>query len=482
MRSVRLLVALFLAFYAAATLADTAGQVLFAYGETHALRDGRIIQLHAGSSVESGDQLHTGVESYLQVRFTDWGVMSLRPRTDFVIDEYAYEQRAGGAERAFFSLLAGGVRSVTGLIGHRDRRQYRLRTTMNSIGIRGTHYSVLICNRDCKLDDGSLGEDGVYGGVTEGRIAVSPYGGKQLEREFGAGEYFRLASPTSVPEPFVNPPAFFWDRHEPQAGAGGRTFAGIPWKPAPAATLTDASGSVAGGAAGSLVRTDGSLTLSPITAPVLNQVAVPVLGKVGSVAGSTVSTVGGVVAPVTPVVGSTVGSVLNPLLGPVAPVLASTIGSLITPVVAPVVPIVTPVVTTVTPVVGPIVAPVAPVVTPIVAPIAPVVTPIVAPVAPVVTPIVAPVAPVVTPIVAPVAPVVTPIVAPVAPVVTPIVAPVAPVVTPIVAPVAPIVAPIIPPVVAPTPVVVTPPPPAVTLPTVPSLPVVSGLSSLLPKR
>lgn len=446
MRSVRLLVGLLLAFYAAASLADTAGQVMFAYGETHALRAGRIIQLRAGSSVESGDQLHTGVDSYLQVRFTDWGVMSLRPRTDFVIDEYAYEQRAGGVERAFFSLLTGGVRSMTGLIGHRDRRQYRLRTTMNSIGIRGTHYSVLICNQDCKLDDGSLGEDGVYGGVVEGRIAVSPYGGKQLEREFGAGEYFRLAGPTSIPEPFFTPPPFFWDRREPQASAGGRTFAGIPWKPAPAATLTDASGSAAGGAAGSLPRTDGSLTLSPITAPVL--------GQVGSVAGSTV---GGVVAPVMPLVGSTVTA-----LAPVTAALGSTTGSVVNGVLAPVAPVAPALGSAVGAVVNPVVAPVAPVV------------------GSVVSPVVAPVAPVVSPIVAPVAPVVTPIVAPVAPVVTPIIAPVAPVVTPIIAPVAPIVAPIIPPVASIP--VVTPPPPAVTLPTLPSLPVVSGLPSLLPKK
>jgi len=454
MRSVRLLVALLLAFYAAATLADTAGQVMFAYGETHALRAGRIVHLRAGSSVESGDQLHTGVDSYLQVRFTDWGVMSLRPRTDFVIDEYAYEQRAGGVERAFFSLLAGGVRSMTGLIGHRDRRHYHLRTTMNSIGIRGTHYSVLICNQDCKLDDGSLGEDGVYGGVIEGRIAVSPYGGKQLEREFGAGEYFRVASPASTPERFFTPPTFFWDRREPQANAGGRTFAGIPWKPAPAATLTDASGSAASGA-GSLLRTDGSLTLSPITAPVLSQVTTPVLGQVGSVAGSTV---GAVAAPVAPVVGATV-TALAPAVTPVTTTLGSTAGSIVNPVLAPVAPVLG---STVGSVVNPVLAPVAPVV------------------GSVISPVVAPVASVVTPIVAPVAPVVTPIIAPIAPVVTPIIAPVAPVVTPIVAPIAPIVAPIIPPVASIP--IVTPPPPAVTLPTLPSLPVVGGLPSLLPKR
>jgi len=450
MRSVRLLVALLLAVYAAATLADTAGQVMFAYGETHALRGGRIVQLHAGSSVESGDQLHTGVESYLQVRFTDWGVMSLRPRTDFVIDEYAYEQRAGGVERAFFSLLTGGVRSLTGLIGHRDRRHYRLRTAMTSIGIRGTHYSVLICNQDCKLDDGSLGEDGVYGGVIEGRIAVSPYGGKQLEREFGAGEYFRLASPTSMPEPFFSPPSFFWDRREPQASAGGRTFAGIPWRPAPSATVSEGSSS---GTAGSLVRTDGSLTLSPITAPLLNQVT-PVLGQVGSVAGSAV---GGVVGPVAPVVASTVTA-----LAPVTAALGSTTGSVVNGVVAPVAPVVGSAV-------GAVLSPVAPVASAVGSTVGSVVSPVVAPIASVVTPVIAPVAPVVGPIVAPVAPVVTPIIAPVAPVVTPIVAPVAPIVAPIIPPVATIP-------------VVTPPPPAVTLPTVPSLPVVGGLPSLLPKK
>ncbi|HKW39426.1 MAG TPA: FecR family protein, partial [Burkholderiales bacterium] len=233
MNVARLLVAFCLAFCAVAARAGTAGQVMFAYGETHALRAGRIVHLIAGASVESGDQLHTGADSYLQVRFTDWGVMSLRPRTDFVIDEYEYEQRQGGIERAFFSLIAGGVRSLTGLIGHRDRSHYRLRTRMTAIGIRGTHYSVLLCQQDCRNEDGSLGEDGVYGGVIEGRIAVSPYGGTALEREFGAGEYFRLADENSIPMPLFTPPPFFWDPREPQSRAGGRTFAAVPWKPAP---------------------------------------------------------------------------------------------------------------------------------------------------------------------------------------------------------------------------------------------------------
>src|SRR5580765_1957029 len=466
MRSMRLLVAFCIAMCAAAAAyAETAGQVMFAYGETHALRAGRILKLLAGSSVEPGDQIHTGVDSYLQIRFTDWGVMSLRPRTDFVVEDYAYEQGQDGRERAFFVLLRGGLRSLTGLIGHRDRSHYRLRTRTANIGIRGTHYSVLMCEQNCTNADGSLGEDGLYGGVIEGRIAVGPYGGTTLEREFGAGEYFRLDSATSIPFPVFTPPSFFWDRLEPQARAGGKTFAGIPWKPAPAApgAPSDPLGPVASdpiGTAGSLLRTDGSLTLSPITAPLLNPVGVPQGTTLGSVAtpvttlvGSTVSALSAPIAPVTTAVGSTLGSIVgavgslaNPVAAPVAPALGSVVGGVASPVVAPVASIVG---STVTPLVNPVIAPVTPVVSPVVAPVASVITPVI------------------SPVVAPVAPVI-------APVVSPVVAPVVPVISPVIAPVAPVIAPVVP--------VIAPPTTTVPLPTVPSLPVVGGLPSLLPKK
>jgi hypothetical protein len=430
MRSVRWLVALYLAACAAAALADTAGQVMFAYGETHALRQGRIVVLHAGAPVESGDQLHTGVDSYLQVRFTDWGVMSLRPHTDFVIDEYAYEQRVGGVERAFFSLLNGGVRSLTGLIGRRNHSHYHLRTTVTSIGIRGTHYSVLICNQDCKLDDGSLGEDGVYGGVIEGRIAVSPYGGASLEREFAAGEYFRLESANSIPERFFTPPSFFWDKREPQARSGARTFAGVPWKPAPGVVLGPGPG--AGGdpaaIAGSLVRTDGSLALSPITAPLLNQPVLPALTQTGAQLGSAVAALAG---PVMPVVGSTLnGLVTSPLVAPVTTTALTAVGSVVAPI---------------TPVIGSTVGAIA-----------------------------APVTPVIGSTVGAVAAPVAPVIGSVGSITAPVIAPVAPVIAPVVAPVVPIVAPVMP--------VVTAPPTTIALPTLPTLPVTGGLPSLLPKK
>jgi hypothetical protein len=323
------------------------------------IRAGRIVDLYAGASVESGDQIHTGADSYLQIRFTDWSTISLRPRTDFVIEDYAYQAGVGGVERAFFSLLSGGVRSLTGLIGHRNRSHYRMRTITTAIGIRGTHYSVLICKQDCRNADGTPGEDGVYGGVIDGRIAVSPYGGAALEREFAAGEYFRLESADSIPEKLFVPPSFFWDKLEPQAGLGGRSFAGVPWKPAPGASgePTDI--------AGSLLRTDGSLTLSSITAPVLNQVALPMLSQTTAQLGTTVDALA---APVAPLLGPAVGGLLgSPAVAPALTLAGAALGSVAAPVA--------PVIGSIGAVAGPAVTPVAPVVAPVAPVVAPVITP-----------------------------------------------------------------------------------------------------------
>jgi hypothetical protein len=473
-----LLVAFCLALCTAAAFAGTAGQVMFAYGETHALRSGRIVQLQAGSEVDSGDQLHTGVDSYLQIRFTDWGVMSLRPHTDFVIDRYVYEAHAGGMERAFFSLLNGGVRSLTGLIGRRNHDHYRMRTNMTSIGIRGTNYAVLICNRDCKLDDGSLGEDGVYGGVTEGRIAVSPYGRTGLEREFGAGEYFRVLSPNTAPERFSEPPPFFWDKNEPQARAAGRTFAGITWKASPGAP-SEVSGPVAdevGGVAGSLLRTDGSLTLSPITAPVLNLVGAPVSKTTGSLVTSASAlaapVVNGVVQPVTGIVVSTLpvaGALVSPLATEVVLPAAGLAGSIVNSALTMpgVVPLVGPVVNAVPVVVAPVVTAVGGVVNTVLPVVPPVTVPVVPPVTtlPVTTPTLPPVTTPTVPVTTPTIPVTTPtipVTTPTVPVTTPTVPVTTPTLPPVTTPTVPVTTPTLP--------VTTPALPPVTLPTVPSLP------------
>src|SRR6266851_9605681 len=116
--------------------AEPAGKVLTAGGDVLVLRGSQILRLSGGAAIESGDQIHTGVDGKVLIVFTDSGLIWIRSNSDFVVDEYSYAQ--GGRETAFFSLLKGGARSVTGLIGRRTRSNFRLRVPVATIGIRGT--------------------------------------------------------------------------------------------------------------------------------------------------------------------------------------------------------------------------------------------------------------------------------------------------------------------------------------------------------
>ena len=120
-----------------------AGRVTFAFGEVSIERGAQQLKARRGVILEAGDTVRTG-SGRAQLRFRDGGYMSLQPNTVFRIDEYRFNGEDAGSERSFFGLLKGGLRAITGLIGHRNRDSYRLRTPTVTIGIRGTEFGVRI--------------------------------------------------------------------------------------------------------------------------------------------------------------------------------------------------------------------------------------------------------------------------------------------------------------------------------------------------
>ncbi|MDH4192209.1 MAG: FecR family protein, partial [Betaproteobacteria bacterium] len=121
-----------------------AGRVLVSIGDVVAQRGGQAVPLAAGSAVASGDTIRLGPASNAQVLMSDESIISLRERTVFRLDNYVYSGKIDGSEKSIFSLLAGGMRTVTGLIGRlHSRDKYELRTPTATIGIRGTHYTLL---------------------------------------------------------------------------------------------------------------------------------------------------------------------------------------------------------------------------------------------------------------------------------------------------------------------------------------------------
>jgi len=138
-----LLIAAVSAAFPALAQTDQAGRVDFATkGVSATGADGRTRALGKGAQIYSGDTIQTADNGRAQLKFTDGGQISLQPRSEFRIENYRYSGKPDGGESAIFNLLRGGLRTITGLVGTRERKSYAMRTQVATIGIRGTQYSL----------------------------------------------------------------------------------------------------------------------------------------------------------------------------------------------------------------------------------------------------------------------------------------------------------------------------------------------------
>ncbi len=136
-----------------------AARVDFAVGNVTAVgSNGQSRALGKGAQIEQGDTVNTN-GGRAQLRFTDGAYVSLQPESQFRIDQYRYDGKQDGNEKGFFSLLKGGLRTITGLVGRSNKANYQVTTSVATIGIRGTEYTIQYGNS-------------VTGTVGEGQIEV----------------------------------------------------------------------------------------------------------------------------------------------------------------------------------------------------------------------------------------------------------------------------------------------------------------------
>lgn len=152
-----------------------AGRVDFAMGPVEAVAlDGSRRPLSKGAEISAGDSINTANGGRAQLHFIDGGFISLQPNTLFRVDEYNFQNKTDGSERSFFSLLKGGLRAISGAIGHLNRNNYKVVTPSVTIGIRGTGYKAEV------RDDGlliSVGEGAILLTNNAGSLLVSAGGG-----------------------------------------------------------------------------------------------------------------------------------------------------------------------------------------------------------------------------------------------------------------------------------------------------------------
>lgn len=178
------LLAASVAMLSANVIAETAGRVSFVSGTvTASLPNGTTRQLQRGDTINGGDKISTQT-GRIQIRFTDGGFVSLQPNTVFGVDEYLYSTRKPEESSLFFSLLQGGMRTITGAIGKVNKQSYKVRTPVATIGIRGTGYRA------------KLTERGLIVSVGSGFVNVANTRG---DTTAGAGQNILVPSPDSSP-------------------------------------------------------------------------------------------------------------------------------------------------------------------------------------------------------------------------------------------------------------------------------------------
>lgn len=180
--------------------AAPAGQVTHLSGTISAKRaDGTTRLLSIGSDVHEGDELTTQQDTYARVRFADSGEIVMRPESALKVDRYRYDEKKPESDGVLFGLIRGGLRAVTGFIGKRNRAAFKVQTTTATIGIRGTHFGVLMCADNCAgipTVSGNAPDNGMHVDVASGAIIVSNSGGEQL---INAGQFGFVRDSTTPP-------------------------------------------------------------------------------------------------------------------------------------------------------------------------------------------------------------------------------------------------------------------------------------------
>ncbi len=166
--------------------------------------DGSVKVLGIKSEVEQGDTLVSEKNTYAQIRFIDNSEITLRPGTTFKIEAFAYEAGKPEADSASFSLLQGGLRSLTGLLGKRNKEKFELKTPTATIGIRGTTFVAQYVGPLSLSSAGSGLSPGLHVFVIDGAIMLKNSGGST---NFTAGQFGFTPNFQTPPQTVPNNPA-----------------------------------------------------------------------------------------------------------------------------------------------------------------------------------------------------------------------------------------------------------------------------------
>ena len=178
------------------------GKVVFAAGSPvvsgASFEERKVVK---GEQVAAGNLYSTG-NGILQIQFDDGGFISLKPNSQFLVEEYRYDPKTPQQNRAKFSLESGELRTKSGQVGKHNPNHYAMKTPVATIGIRGTTYRLVVIENDFGESLSiNMGEEGSISVIAEGvefemnALQVQEFGGvEQIKSVFNTGGISQLES------------------------------------------------------------------------------------------------------------------------------------------------------------------------------------------------------------------------------------------------------------------------------------------------
>lgn len=135
----------------------------------------RSVQVQAAEStpIYSGDTLNVADQGIAQVLFEDDSVFVVPGASRLRIDSFSLAKPGAGG-KAVFTLVDGGVRTITGKVSKGGDDQYELRADEATITVAGSAYMALRCQGACARKH----KAGLYVRGQGGTVTVANAGGK----------------------------------------------------------------------------------------------------------------------------------------------------------------------------------------------------------------------------------------------------------------------------------------------------------------
>lgn len=186
--------------------AGVAGRVQFVAGDVRIVDDKGVQRpMRKGQDVNEGDTVLSGPDGSAQVKMIDGAIVAVRPGTELKVIDYAFDEKDSSKESASFSLVKGGLRAITGLIGKTNKDRYKLATPTATIGIRGTDHEpvVVLPGQNGLVADAP---PGTYDKVNVGATTLTTQAGTTI---VAANQVGFAASPTQLPVILPKVPDFY---------------------------------------------------------------------------------------------------------------------------------------------------------------------------------------------------------------------------------------------------------------------------------